>query len=304
MEIAEGSSHGGPKADPAYHPVPAPLAGTLGYLLHRAHVRSSGVAWQLLPEGSHPKHFAVLEMLDATRFGSQLELAEALCVNRTIMVSIVDQLAEDGYVERRRNPEDRRRYLLELSAAGRSHLAALRARAGDGNQLLTAPLSTAEVAGLNDLLRPIALQRLTHDIPDELLNLTAFLVVYGHFHMASLAAPRLSAKLGMHPRHHAVLAVLADLGPVPQQRLAAEMQVGGATVVEIIDALEETGRVRRRPGTDDRRTNDLVVTAKGHRDLAKSDDILRGVEADALKALSAPGRDQLVTLLHKLVTGS
>lgn len=300
MESADAcSAHDAPPAGTGA-PVPRALERSLGYLLQRAHLRARGSAKHVLPARTHPRDVAVLRTLQASQFGSQLELAEALGVNRTLMVGHVDQLTQDGYLERRRDPEDRRRYLLDLTEAGELHLAALLRTATDGEQRFNAMLEPPEAARLNTLLRPIAMQRLSDLVPDDLLGLNAFLCVHCHFRMLSLALPRMEP-LSMQPRHYGVLAVLDDLGPVTQQRLATQMRVGGATVVEIIDALEEAGRVRRRPGVADRRTKELVVTAKGRRDLGRCREVLEEVQAEATQDLGVAGREDLVALLRRLV---
>ena len=41
-------------------------------------------------------------------------------VDRTTMVAIVDELEAAGFVDRQRNPEDRRAYALEATDAGRA----------------------------------------------------------------------------------------------------------------------------------------------------------------------------------------
>jgi DNA-binding MarR family transcriptional regulator len=38
-----------------------------------------------------------------------------VCVDRTTVVGVVDDLEDAGFVERRRNPEDRRGYALEAT---------------------------------------------------------------------------------------------------------------------------------------------------------------------------------------------
>ncbi len=289
--------------DPAYHPVPTVLADSIGYLLHRGHVRAQGVAKELMPAGSHPRDFAVLQMLDGLEFGSQQELGEALCVNRTIMVSIVEGLEQDGYVERRRNPEDRRRYLLDLTEDGRSHLEVLHAASVEGTRRFEEPLTRAQVGELKRLLRPIALQRLTQEVTTALLDLSPFLVVHSHFRALQIAVPRLE-RLSMQPGLQGALRVLDAVGPVSQQRLAEELQVGGAAVVDKVDALERGGWVERRTSATDRRTNELVVTAKGRRDLKRATAIIDEVEAELTQDLGPNARQRLAALLHTLVTGS
>jgi DNA-binding MarR family transcriptional regulator len=40
-------------------------------------------------------------------------------IDRTTMVSLIDGLERAGYVKRERNPDDRRAYVITLTAAGR-----------------------------------------------------------------------------------------------------------------------------------------------------------------------------------------
>src|SRR5271155_3537520 len=48
----------------------------------------------------------------------QQELAEALCMDANNVVLLLNELEDLGYVARRRDPEDRRRHLVELTAEG------------------------------------------------------------------------------------------------------------------------------------------------------------------------------------------
>ena len=50
----------------------------------------------------------VLKMLAEVGPSSQRTLSDELRLDRTVMVGICDSLEKDGYVERRRNPDDRR----------------------------------------------------------------------------------------------------------------------------------------------------------------------------------------------------
>ena len=50
---------------------------------------------------------------------SQQQLADQLLTDKVSMVRILDNLTEDGYVERRVNPNDRRQHLLYITEAGK-----------------------------------------------------------------------------------------------------------------------------------------------------------------------------------------
>lgn len=49
---------------------------------------------------------------------SQQQLANHLLTDKVSMVRILDVLAEEGYIERRVNPEDRRQHLLHVTKKG------------------------------------------------------------------------------------------------------------------------------------------------------------------------------------------
>ncbi|MGW0809912.1 MarR family winged helix-turn-helix transcriptional regulator [Nonomuraea sp. NPDC002799] len=65
----------------------------------------------------------VLGMLDTVGPCSQQRLAEELRIDRSVMVSVCDELERAGHVRRERNPRDRRSYAVTLTAAGRRRLA-------------------------------------------------------------------------------------------------------------------------------------------------------------------------------------
>jgi DNA-binding MarR family transcriptional regulator len=72
------------------------------------------------------------------------------------LIATIDDLEERGWLERRRDPEDRRRNVVVLTEAGVAKLAEGRAAARRRAQELTAPLSGTERRALRDLLAKIA----------------------------------------------------------------------------------------------------------------------------------------------------
>src|ERR1700722_15550518 len=52
----------------------------------------------------------------------QQELADAFCMDANNVVLLLNELEDLGYVTRRRDPDDRRRHLVELTENGRSAL--------------------------------------------------------------------------------------------------------------------------------------------------------------------------------------
>lgn len=83
---------------------------------------------------------------------SQQELAEYMLLDSNAVVLLLNELEDQGYSVRRRDPEDRRRHTVELTAAGRQALVrAEKGRAGIEDELLRG-LSSEEKASLRRLL--------------------------------------------------------------------------------------------------------------------------------------------------------
>jgi MarR family transcriptional regulator, temperature-dependent positive regulator of motility len=69
--------------------------------------------------GIHMRHLMALSYVRDHDGGPQQELAEALCMDANNVVLLLNELELLGYVTRRRDPHDRRRHLVELTAPGR-----------------------------------------------------------------------------------------------------------------------------------------------------------------------------------------
>ncbi len=82
----------------------------------------------------------------------QQQLCEALWLDANNCVLLLNELEDLGYIERRRDPADRRRHVVELTEAGRTALErAERAQESLGDELFGA-LSDEERATLRSLL--------------------------------------------------------------------------------------------------------------------------------------------------------
>ena len=105
--------------------VPAPLAERTGFLLSRAHFASRDRANELLrPLGIVVRHFGMLMLLAALGPSSQQALARRMSLSPTMITQIVDEIEALGLAERRRNPADRRSYLVSITPTGRRKLKA------------------------------------------------------------------------------------------------------------------------------------------------------------------------------------
>jgi DNA-binding MarR family transcriptional regulator len=106
--------------------------------------------------GLHPYHFAILIALDEGSHETQGAIADTLGYDRGQLVGLLDDLEQRGLVERRRDPNDRRRQLVQPTAEGKKTLRRLRALSRQIENEFLAPLSDDERTQLHALLLRLA----------------------------------------------------------------------------------------------------------------------------------------------------
>jgi len=99
-----------------------------------------------------PRHMVALSLLHERGALSQQAFGEALSLDPSNVVGLLNELEERGLVARQRDPADRRRHIVSLSPSGHEELAATGAQLTDVEDDLLAALSLAERAQLRDLL--------------------------------------------------------------------------------------------------------------------------------------------------------
>ncbi|WP_282204621.1 MarR family winged helix-turn-helix transcriptional regulator [Kitasatospora fiedleri] len=108
------------------------------------------------------------------------------------------------------------------------------------------------------------------------------------------------AEEGLKPPHHAVLAAVAEYGPVAQADLVRRLGFDPKDVVLLLNHLEEAGLARRAPDPRDRRKNAVTVTPAGTRTLERCARLAERANAELLAPLSAAERRQLMELLTRV----
>lgn len=104
------------------------------------------------PMGLKSRHYGALAVLADEGPHAQQALGEKLQVDRSTMVTLVDELEEMGSVERRRDRIDRRRYELTITDAGRRTLSEAEDLVEGVQEMVLAPLDEAQRRELHELL--------------------------------------------------------------------------------------------------------------------------------------------------------
>jgi DNA-binding MarR family transcriptional regulator len=137
--------------------VPADLVSSSQFLLKRLGFAAKERALAAYEQvGLNPYHHAVLSLVSAGAPETQGEIADALGYDRGQLVGLLDDLEAEGLVERRRDPEDRRRHIVRATPAGTKALRKLQALAATLDGEFLEPLDEEERSTLHDLLLRLA----------------------------------------------------------------------------------------------------------------------------------------------------
>jgi len=136
-------------------------------------------------------------------------------------------------------------------------------------------------------------------LPEELASSTPFLMKRLGFKLKdqSMAAYE---QAGLHPYHHAVLAVLDEGTRETQGAIADALGYDRGQLVGLLDELEDQKLVERQRDPADRRRHTVRLTPDGKRALAKLRALARKLEDDFLASLDEDERAQLHALLRRL----
>jgi DNA-binding MarR family transcriptional regulator len=130
-----------------------PLQLSTPLLGHLARRLRTAMESELDGFGLRARHLLALTVLRDIGQTSQANLSEALRLDRTNLVGLLNELEDAGLIERRRSPEDRRRHTVALTPAGSSRLAEMEKAVAGVEERILAPLDFEQRVTLHALLQ-------------------------------------------------------------------------------------------------------------------------------------------------------
>jgi DNA-binding MarR family transcriptional regulator len=137
--------------------LPRELVASSTFLLKRLGFAAKQKALDAYEQaGLNPYHHAILALLDEGVRETQAAIADTLGYDRGQLVGLLDELEQQQLIERRRDPDDRRRHLVRLTPQGKRALDRLRTLAHQLEDDFLAALDGRERATLHTLLLRLA----------------------------------------------------------------------------------------------------------------------------------------------------
>jgi DNA-binding MarR family transcriptional regulator len=134
-------------------PLHAALVKHTGFLISRmGMIAQRQFSARIATVGLNPRMWGTLNVLDAEGEITQHQLGRSVGIDPSSMVSTIDELEQQGLVERRPHPTDRRAYAIHITTRGREVLAEARKLAAGAQDELLGPLNASERELLHALL--------------------------------------------------------------------------------------------------------------------------------------------------------
>jgi DNA-binding MarR family transcriptional regulator len=142
---------------------PEELVSSAIFLLKRLGMRAKERSLVAYDEaGLHPYHHAILAVLDEGLRETQGAIADALGYDKGQLVGLLDELEDHGLIVRQRDEADRRRHVVEMTAAGRKALGRARRLSARLEDEFLSALDEKDKAQLHRLLLQLAEHHLPH----------------------------------------------------------------------------------------------------------------------------------------------
>ena len=157
IEMAETLAQKPKAPDRPVSRVAKELVASSGFLMARLGMAFKARALERIDaEGYEANHYSVLAILGEGARETQATIASALDLDPSRLVAVLDSLENRGLVSRQRDPQDRRRHVVSITADGKRELQRLRAIAKELEDEFFGTLAREDRDTLHRLLSELA----------------------------------------------------------------------------------------------------------------------------------------------------
>ncbi|MFV3077639.1 MarR family winged helix-turn-helix transcriptional regulator [Niveispirillum fermenti] len=115
-----------------------------GHLLRRNHQRSYEIFVRVVGDDVTRQQIALLVALAKQQGASQSDLVEATGIDKSTMKEMIGRMVSRGWVERERDPQDNRAWVMKITEGGCVLLAERLPRVEEAQRQIIAPLSPVD----------------------------------------------------------------------------------------------------------------------------------------------------------------
>lgn len=284
---------------------PGPLVAIPGYLIRRSQAVHNALWGELVPGELTGPQYAVLSVLAAFPGADIHRVAQLASLDKSSAADVVARLVRKAWVDRKRNPDDARRYLLSLTQAAAIALSSITPHASAVQDALLAPLQAARRADFVNELTGIA--RLTADELDtthQVAYPVLELAVPGHLirraqqvhtaYWAEIMGGRLTGP------QYAALHVIGRWPEINLRRLGDLAALDSSSTTDIVNRLVGKAWVTRTKDAADGRGKVLSLTPLGVAELEDVHPKVELVQQRLLEPLCPPERRRFVRDLSRV----
>jgi len=259
--------------------------------------------------GETPAQAEFLLLLANSEKPDQASLARTAGVDTSTTTLVLDNLEARGLIARESDPDDRRRCVVSLTAAGRKQVGNTRAAFMETQSRLSSPLSQPEATHLVQALQQIGANPQTPAplwLPEEGAGATLVTRSLGFLSRRALQVCEAyfvdcTAALNLTPRQYSVLFIVSRHPGLSQASFARIFGLDPATCAVIMKNLATRRLLDRKISSQDRRERLYSLTTAGEQALRAAKPLVDKSERRVLRGLSRTQIRELVSQLQVIV---
>lgn len=258
--------------------------------------------------GETPAQAEFLLLLANSEKPDQASLARTAGVDTSTTTLVLDNLEARGLVARELDPDDRRRFVVSLTAAGRKQAGNTRTAFLETQCRLVSPLSQDDVGQFVQVLEEIGANPdspaplwLPQEAGESLVTRSPGFLCRRALQVCEAYFVDCTAALNLTPRQYSVLFIVNRHPGLSQAAFARIFGLDPATCAVIMKNLATRRLLDRKVSSQDRRERLYSLTAAGEQALRAAKPLVDKSERRVLRGLSKTQVRELVSRLQAIV---